>query len=179
MKKINLDGLEVIIREAAKEDAKAVIDYIDKISYESDFLTFGPGEFTMTQEKEEAFIVESLNSKNKLFLIAEINNKIVGNLNFQGNEMVRCKHIGEFGVSVLKDYWGKGIGRELLLYLIDWAKKSSFTKIQLSVREDNLSAIMLYEKLGFKKEGSISRFFYHNKVYHSAIIMGIELNNDI
>ena len=179
MKKINLDGLEVIIREATKEDAKTVIDYIDKISYESDFLTFGPGEFTMTKEQQENFIDSCLKSSNKLFLIAEINGIIVGNLNFQGSEKIRCKHKGEFGVSVLKDYWGKGIGRELVLYLIDWAKKSSFTKIQLSVREDNLSAIMLYGKLGFIKEGSISRFFYHNEVYHSAIIMGIELNNDI
>ena len=39
------DGRVLVIREAAIEDAHVVLDYIESISAESDFLSFGPGEF--------------------------------------------------------------------------------------------------------------------------------------
>jgi len=35
---------EVVIRKATKSDAKSLIDYLDIIGGESDFLTFGPGQ---------------------------------------------------------------------------------------------------------------------------------------
>lgn len=50
--------------------------------------------------------------------IAEINEKIVGCLNFSGGPRQRIAHVGEFAVSVLKEYWGNGIGKELIKYLI-------------------------------------------------------------
>ncbi|SHH20388.1 hypothetical protein SAMN02745135_00042 [Caloranaerobacter azorensis DSM 13643] len=42
------------------------------------------------------------NFDNKLFLIAEIEGEIVGNLSFKGSNRRRLKHAGEFGISVKK-----------------------------------------------------------------------------
>ncbi len=170
-------GKELIIREARKSDAQRLIDYVNAISYESDFLTFGPGEFNIPIEKEERFIEESYNTKNKLFLVAQIQGRIVGNLSFAGGQRPRIKHSGEFGISVLKEYWGQGIGSRLILYLIQWCKESGeIRKVNLSVREDNVRAIKLYERLGFKKEGKISRTFYINGQFYAAIVMGLEID---
>ena len=47
------NGRVLVISEAAVEDAGAVLDYVEGISGESDFLTFGPGEFELTAAEEE------------------------------------------------------------------------------------------------------------------------------
>ncbi len=80
MKLIELNNIRVIIREAKKSDAENMIDYVNKICLESDNLTFGKGEFTMSLEEEEEFIENISKQNNALFLIAELNGEIIGNL---------------------------------------------------------------------------------------------------
>lgn len=168
---------KLVIRKARKEDAEKLINYVNKIAGESDFLTFGPGEFNITVEKEEEILESHLYSNNKIYIIALIDDEIVGSLNFGGGHRPRTMHTGEFGVSVSKKYWGLGIGKELVKYLIDWAKDSNIIKkINLRVREDNNRAIELYKKLGFNHEGIITRDFYLDGKYYSSIQMGLELD---
>lgn len=178
MKQLKLkSGQNLIIRTAKKEDALDLIRYVNKIGGESDFLTFGEGEFDITLEKEEEIIESHIGIENKIYLIAEIENEIAGSLNYSGRARQRTKHTGEFGLSVAKRYWGLGIGKELIKYMIDWAKEGNVVrKINLRVREDNETAINLYTKLGFKKEGIISREFYIDGKYYSSIFMGLEIN---
>lgn len=164
----------LIIRKAVKEDAAALIEYLYKIGGESDYLTFGEGELNIPLEREEAIIEDSLSSDNALFLVAVIEGKIVGNLNFHGGPRSRTKHTGEFGISVLKEYWGQSIATELLKYMIDWAKSSKLIrKINLRVRSDNIRAFRLYSKLGFKIEGLITRDFLIDGVFYDSITMGL------
>ena len=85
--------------------------------------------------------------------------------------------MGEFGVSVLKEYWHLGIGRSLILFLLTWCRDSKvIRKVNLKVREDHRIGITLYEKLGFKKEGIITRYFCINDNFYDAIIMGMEID---
>lgn len=175
MKQFKLkNGDTVKIRKANKSDAKAILKYIDTISRESDFLTFGQGEFDKTIEQEECFIDNISKQNNALFIIAEIKGKIVGNLNFSGGARPRIVHTGEFGVSVLKDYWGQGIGSELIKCLIEWCKQSRIIrKINLRVRSDNYSAIHIYKKLRFNEEGVITRDFFIQNRFYDSIFMGL------
>lgn len=46
-------GIE--ITEAKSGDATAVLEYMELVSRESDFLSFGPGELVLTEEQEVAF----------------------------------------------------------------------------------------------------------------------------
>ena len=70
----------------------------------------------------------------------------------------RMKHSGELGLSLLKKYWNIGVGKALLVYLIDWAKTDGkLKKINFHVKESNDSGIHLYKKLGFIEEGRLSR----------------------
>ncbi|SCZ08432.1 GNAT family N-acetyltransferase [Alkaliphilus peptidifermentans] len=178
MKSFNLkNGKNMLIRRAEKKDASALIDYLQVIAGESDFLTFGLGEINITLEQEEAFIENTLKAENALFLVAEIDGEIAGNLNFTGGARPRTKQTGEFGVSVLKEYWGLGIGRELINYLIDWSKNTGIVrKINLKVRCDNTRGITLYEDMGFKQEGLITREFMMDDVFYDCIVMGMEID---
>ena len=47
-------GEELVIREAAPEDAATLLDFVDQVSRESDYLTFGPGEFGITLERSRS-----------------------------------------------------------------------------------------------------------------------------
>jgi RimJ/RimL family protein N-acetyltransferase len=174
MKEIYYGIEKVTIRNATISDAAALIEYLDIIGGESDFLTFGPGEFGRSVEAESEFIANALKKKNALFLIATANGKIVGNLNFSGGPRERTAHAGEFGVSVLKDYWGKGIGEELIRYLISWSRRSGvIRKINLRVRTDNERGISLYKKLGFAEEGVVKRDFLIGGKFFDSLIMGL------
>lgn len=175
MKQIQLpNGDTAIIRNVTKDDAKALIEYVNIISAESDFLTFGEGEFGISVEEEEKFI-ESISSKNNaLFIVAEVEGKIVGNLNFSGGGRPRIEHAGEFGVSVLKEYWGMGIGTELIQYLIAWCRQSNIIrKVNLRTRTDNFTAINIYKKLGFVEEGIITRDAKVNDQFYDSLHMGL------
>jgi len=178
MKNICLrDGRNIIIREAVKEDADRIIDYINKVSAESDYLTFEQGEFNVSVDEEEKVIERSRKADNRLFLVAYLDGEIVGSLNFNGGERSRIRHMGEFGVSVLKEYWHLGIGESLILFLLKWCSDSKvIRKINLKVREDHRVGIKLYEKLGFKKEGIITRYFCMNDNFYDAILMGMQID---
>lgn len=53
-------------------------------------------------------------------------------------------------VSVLKDFQGNGIAKELFIFIEDKAKELGFKKLSLLVDFENPKAKALYEKLGFK-----------------------------
>lgn len=52
-----------------------------------------------------------------------------------------------------KDYWGKGVAKQASLLILDYGfAKLKLTEIFLEVRKSNVTAIKLYEKIGFSKE---------------------------
>lgn len=57
-------------------------------------------------------------------ILAFIEEQLVGQLVFTGGARPRVKHAGEFGITVLKEHWGKRVGSELISYLIKWAKEN-------------------------------------------------------
>lgn len=178
MKRVQLpNGQELHIREAKPEDALAILAYIDQISEETDYLTFGPGEFVISVEEEARFIERLLVSDNKLMILSLIEDMIVGHLSFMGGSRPRTRHTGELGVSVLQEYWRCGIGTELITYLLAWAKSARIIrKINLRVRSDNVGAIRLYEKLGFVYEGTVTREFYVGGEFFDSVHMGLEID---
>ncbi len=62
-------------------------------------------------------------------------------------------HCGTLGVGLLPAFRGKGIGRQLMRRAIDAAFTLGMTRIELTVRENNINAIALYKSLGFAIEG--------------------------
>lgn len=170
-------GETVIFRNLTKADAVDMVAYLDHIAGESDYLTFGAGELSITVEAEEALIEARAEADNQLMIGVFDNEKMVGNLSFAAGSKPRIRHSGEFGISVLKAYWGKGIGTALLEYLIQWAEESNIIqKINLRVRSDNTQAIKVYEKFGFVTEGRVTREFFIDGQFYDIILMGKEIN---
>jgi RimJ/RimL family protein N-acetyltransferase len=170
------NGRALLIREVVVEDARALVDYAESISAESDFLSFGPGEFELTESEEQEFIRKCLASDNQLFILGSIDDTIVAALNLSGGRRPRVRHSGELSMSVRKQYWGLGIGSFMLDTLIDWARGTQIVKkINLRVRTDNQRAIVLYERKGFVREGTIHKEILLEGRYYDHHWMGLEL----
>ena len=91
------NGSVLLIREAMVEDARAVLDYIEDISSESDFLSFGPGEFELTEAEEEDFLRKCRDLDNQLYIVGLIDDTVVSTLAFSAGPRPRVRHSGEFG----------------------------------------------------------------------------------
>lgn len=178
MKEIELkNGETAILRSPSKKDAKAMIDYLNIIGGESDFITFGKNEFSMSIESEQDYIEKINNMENSKNILAIVNDEIIGIASITSVQKERMKHNGTLGISLRKKYWGMGLGIEIMDYLIDWAKSNGITKkINLLVREDNIRGIKLYEKFEFEKEGLLKKDICVNGIYYNTIAMGLYID---
>ena len=72
-------------------------------------------------------------------------------------------------VAVTEDHRRKGIGQELVLELLKRSKEAGMICSTLEVREGNLAAIQLYEKLGFTATARRKDYYPENK--EDAVVM--------
>ena len=111
---------------------------------------------------------EELESENSSYLVARMNNEIVG---FAGIKVV-LDEADIMNIVIKKNYRNQGIGTLLLESLISLAKRLNLNSLSLEVSEENLPAIHLYQKFGFESLG-FRKNYYQDK---NGIIMTKKLN---
>lgn len=169
------NGLLVEVRNVTLEDVQLVLDYMDKIHLQTTNLMREPEEWTMTFEEEYKFIQNVIQSDSQEFIIAVLDGVVISSSGFGGKTLKRVKHRVSLGISILTKYRGLGLGTIIMNQLIEKAKLLGKTKIDLEVREDNLNAIKLYEKVGFEHEGIIKDGFFVNNKFVNLVVMGLVL----
>ncbi|MDR7075843.1 RimJ/RimL family protein N-acetyltransferase [Neobacillus niacini] len=172
-KEFYIRNLRYFIRSAKEDDAKYLSNVRLQIDGETENMDRDKGEAYIDESGFKQIIKDDTESVNKLFLVAEVNERIVGFSRCEGNKLKRTSHKVEFGVCVLKGYWGYGIGQNLLKESIHWADLNEIKKINLNVLETNDKAIRLYKKYGFEVEGILKK----DKVlsdgnYYNTVLMG-------
>jgi ribosomal protein S18 acetylase RimI-like enzyme len=166
----------VIIREAEPKDAEKMIAFYNRVGGESDFLSFGKGEFVRPLSEYELFLASVKQEQNSLIIVTEKDEEIISIASITSSQNPRNKHVGTLGNVVEKVYSGLGLGRLLMVELIEWARTNKQTKkIELVTREDNRRAISLYKQLGFQTEGLKEKDTYINGVYYNTMLMGLHL----
>lgn len=169
------NGLLLSIVKAQIEDAEEIIRFLNQVGGESDYLTFGLNEFPLSANEEKDEIIRCLESNICLMLVGKINNEIISQLFVQRSAAKRLVHIGDIAISVSKKYWGNKIAFHMMQPAIKWCMACGVSKVQLYVRVDHDRAILLYKKLGFAIEGTITRATKINDIYFDNYIMGLEL----
>ena len=118
-----------------------------------------------------------MESENSTVLVAEVDGKIVGVLSCKGGEKKGTRHATTLGISIHKDWRNQGVGRALMERAIAWAKQTGvIRRIQLEVTAANTSAIHLYEKVGFQKEGLRRRGMFKNGRFLDTWTMALLLD---
>lgn len=148
------NGKKITLRSPEVGEGSKLIETVLIIMQTSDHLLTQADEFKYTPEQEDEMIKNYLAHSDKLIIVPECESKIIGMMDFSVGGKRRNSHAGEMGMSLLPDFRGAGIGREMLNALLSWAKENPrVEKINLRVHAKNASAIRLYKKAGFEEEG--------------------------
>lgn len=131
------------VRCARREDAQALSVLRVQIDSETEMLDRAPGEGVLDEQAFAQIIQTDRDHNCHLFLVAVVDERIVGFSRCEGNDLTRLAHKVTFGVCVLKDFWGYGIGKNLLKQSIAWADQNHIKKMALNVLETNDRAIQL------------------------------------
>ena len=95
--------------------------------------------------------------------------EIVGQLGLMLITRPRRRHVGQIGIAVRDDWQGKGVGTALLATAVDLADNwLNLTRLELEVQTDNVAAIRLYEKFGFRIEGTHIDYLFRDGRYVDA-----------
>jgi len=76
-------------------------------------------------------------------------------------------------VGVVPNHRGKGVARQLMELLTNWAHNQGSTAMMLEVKVDNAEAIGLYESLGYSKLNTRKDYFGPGL---DALVMRLELS---
>ena len=156
--KYDLDGREIILRNARPDEAQMLIDYLKIVTGETRFLMCGPDEVQYTIEQEEKFIEEHNEAADKLLLLAFVDGEYAGNCSFQGKTGGRREaHRAGLGIALFQKFTGRGLGRLMLKRLLEEARAKGYEQAELTVVDGNTRAYRLYESVGFKECGRIPR----------------------
>jgi RimJ/RimL family protein N-acetyltransferase len=169
-------GQHALIERATEADAPRLIEYLEQVAGETDFLSFGAGEVGLTIEQEAALIRRLHDEDAGIMLKASIDGEVVALSTLARLPRPRVRHCGSFGLSVLRKYWALGLGRAISEAVVLEARQLGFTRIELRVRHDNPRAISLYETLGFEVEGRLRGAFMVGSVAYDDLIMGLLLH---
>ena len=150
----------LIARSCNSEDAEALQKFFQQ----------GAGESTHTlicKDREPSLLIlkeraeSALKSSSEIYLGAFEESKIIGQLYFRAisPEHPWIKHIGEFGMMISANFWGKGLGYELLNIMENFAKKIGVSKIEAKVRTTNERGLIFYKRNGYEIEGTRKKQF--------------------
>ena len=153
-----MSEVEITLREAIPDDAAALLQVSQKIAEETDFLIMDEVGLGLSEEMLSLQLADLYESENNLLLLALADEKIVGMASVKAASEFTVAHIGEVGISVLKEFWGIGLGSALLNEVIYWSENASpLRRLELTVQKRNERAIHLYQKFGFETEAEMIR----------------------
>ena len=109
------------------------------VSLDKELFPYSP--WSASQYKEE------FSSPTRHFVVAvDADQKIIG---YAGVFAPGAAEADILTVGVVPDHRGKGVAKELMALITDWAKDQGSTAMMLEVKTDNIEAIGLYEALGY------------------------------
>ncbi len=126
-----------------------------------------------TLENLKEYVSTRINNSKVAFFAIRSNdtNEHIGNIKLE----VQAANVSDLGLLIgNKNYWGKGIGYEACKLAINYGfEEMQLRKIYLAVYENNPAAKKIYEKLGFKLEGTLRKQIQLNNEYYDKYLMGL------
>lgn len=167
--------MNTTIRKAKVEDAHAIVTAEQEIAETPGYFCSQPNE--LSEENVIKTIKSLAESEKGVYLVAELNGKIVGHAFLEPLHLQSICHVAQLSIGVHHGWQEKGIGTALMKELIAWAKQSTtIEKIELNVRASNSRAIALYKKMGFVEEGRLkNRIKVSENHYIDDVLMALNV----
>ena len=119
------DQRKCLLKNAERADAAAFLHYFTQAHAETDFLTTYADEGTHSVEDMEERLAAQKASRTEIEICAFVDGILVGSAgNHALSTREKLRHRADFGISILREYWGQGIGAALTGACIDCAKEA-------------------------------------------------------
>ena len=166
------NGEVLTVRSLCADDAAALSAFRLATYRETHFLARYPEECASLEAVQKGLAGSEASALN-FEVGAFAGEKLVGEFGVaQVRPHIKYRHRAGMGISVLKDYWGCGLGSFLMQLAVDQAKANGFEQLELDVYSDNARAIHLYEKFGFERCGTMPHAFkLKDGTYRDEIMM--------
>ena len=171
------NGKEALLRNGDADDGFIVYENFNAAHAETDYLLTYPDENSFDPEQESQFLAEKTKSPDEIEIIALVEGKVAGTAGIEAvGRKYKVRHRAELGISILREYWGLGLGKALTEACIQCAKEAGYTQLELNVVAENTAAISLYRGLGFAEFGRNPRGF-NSRIsgYQELVYMLLEL----
>lgn len=154
VKKTNAEELH--IRKAKKDDADQIATVLAAF-------------YNMKDKNESLNAFHTESDKGYHYIVAEKNREIIGLVTWLTHGLLKHGLFELDRICLLKESRGLGIGQKLIQVLIHDAneyyskRNESIRKLYLLTHEENKSAQLFYEKVGFIHETTLIDHYYKNK----------------
>jgi len=171
-----IKGKNLYLSRIEKNDIKQFYKWFS----DSEFLKFYDYYPPLPQTKEEVDKTLSYyekKEKSDVFAIRLVcNDQIIGIAGY--DDIIKENKVATLFIGIgSKDSRGKGYGKESMNILLNYGfNDMDLHRIQLNVLEFNKSAIILYEKTGFIKEGTYREFVLRDDKRYDLFLYGLLKN---
>jgi RimJ/RimL family protein N-acetyltransferase len=165
------DGRRVVLRTPTLNDLDDLLSVINSLVEEQANILVDE---KVTREDELDWLSTALARLEKdetIYVIAEVDDRVVGNSELGRKTTGRDRHVGTIGIAIRDGFREIGIGTEMIKTLIDQAKSRGLKVLTISTFANNERAHHVYQKLGFVDTGRIPKKFFKEGKYIDEILM--------
>ncbi|XUY26337.1 N-acetyltransferase family protein [Agrobacterium sp. rho-8.1] len=123
------------------------------------------------------FVLDMIDRGNP-HVVATVENRVVGWCDISRHVFPTHAHRGTLAMGIIPGFRGRGLGARLVAAALSQARDARFIRIELAVHADNTSAISLYEKVGFVREGVQRRSVLIDGCFLDTVTMALILDED-
>jgi ribosomal protein S18 acetylase RimI-like enzyme len=163
-----MNAIEIVpIAEGHIEGFHRALDIVARERRYLAFLEAPPIEATRT------FVLDNIKRGQLQFVAGSANSEVVGWCDVIPMSRPSQAHRGVFGIGLLPQFRGQGIGTKLTEKALAAARAFGLHRVELTVREHNTGAIGLYKKQGFEIEGVQRDAVLVDGVYEDVVCMAV------
>ena len=168
------DGRAVVLRRIRWEDLDDLVELMNSLIEENAYIILN---VKVTRDQETDWLARYLVNMEKgkhIGVTAEVDGRVVGNSEVTVKSGAQS-HVGELGIVIESGYRDVGIGSEMIGALMEESRKRGLKLLVLRLFADNDRARHVYEKLGFREVGRVSKALCRNGEYSDEVIMALDL----
>ena len=166
--------MDVQYREARETDAPELLLHLKRVGGETDNLTFGAEGFNISAEREARFISRFQRNSDEIMLVATDGDTVVANAVIERERIPRLSHRSRLTLTVLRDYWGRGIMTEAVKGVVEFLfTEVGCNRIEIDHLIENPASGRVAQKCGFTKEGVRREYFNKNGVFHDDVMYAL------
>jgi L-amino acid N-acyltransferase YncA len=159
----------LIVRRATPADAAGIVSIWTAIVSEK---VYSAVDRPFTVESERAYLL-SLSAQETMIVAETVDGRIVGfqSLDRWTKLFHSMDHVGQLGTFVRDRWRGRGVGRQLAVQTLAFARSAGYEKLIVFVRAGNTGAQRFYAALGFSPCGRLVRQVKIADEYDDELVM--------